>query len=89
MQHWFSQNWFKIIISIIAFLYVAVLAFEQYRIWRNSDWKVAEKIYNHIQSLPKIEDKSKFYRELLATENVLGPIQEKIWIMIKTDFRPF
>ncbi|MCX7616325.1 MAG: hypothetical protein N2Z68_02975 [Patescibacteria group bacterium] len=89
MKQWLSKNWFKIAILIIAFLYVVVLAFEQYRLWRNSEWRVAKKIYDHLLTLPKREDKAKFYDDFWKAEKELGPIQEKIWIMLKTDFRPF
>lgn len=76
---------FKIAALIIAFLYVAVLAFEQYRIWRNSDWQMAKHFVEHRHKMTQ-ERKEKLWNAIVELDNDLAA---KLWIMIETDFRPF
>ena len=87
MSNWLKNNWFKLLIIIIASFYVSILAFEQYRIWRNSEWKVAEAILQKIKSIPNREDQTKFWNEFIKYED--RNLAEKIWIIRKTSFNPF
>lgn len=79
------DNWFKVLLLVAIFLYVLVLAFEQYRMWRNSDWKVAESIVRNVKL--SNEEKTEIWDDIQKFGD--KDLLLKMYLIIKGRFDPF